>query len=96
MILNCTYSEPKSIGVGGVEQVAKVGDNFQYKKSTCTYTNDTATGSIYTTITNATGQTYELSKSFTYGDLLLSGLTVTLFIMFMSWGIYLLTFRRKY
>lgn len=93
----CTYSEPKSIGTGGVEQVAKVSDNFQYKKMTCAEpTGNTGIGATYTMITSPAGLKYEIAQSFTYGDLLNAGLLFTVLIVFIFWGVYLLTFRRKY
>lgn len=93
----CTYSNPKSIGVGGVEQNAKVSDNFAYKTLTCDDpTGATGIGTNYTVITSPAGLSYDISQSFTYGDLLNAGLLFTVLIVFMFWGVYLLTFRRKY
>lgn len=93
----CTFSEPKSIGTGGIEQVAKVSDNFAYKKMTCDNPEGaTGIGTNYTTITSPAGLRYELSNSFTYGDLINAGLLSMLLLVFLFWGVYLLTFRRKY
>jgi len=94
----CTGSDPKSIGVGAVEKVAGSSDNFQYKTMTCT---NELTGSgpgSYTAITEPTPgtRTYDFSNSITLGDFMVSGFLMMLLLVGLGWGVYLLTFRRKY
>jgi hypothetical protein len=93
----CQFSEPKSIGVGGIIKNAGVSDNFQFSKMEC----DSGSGSesgfpTYTVITSPTGSSYALIPSFTYGELLIGGFLSVIFSVSLLWGIYLLVFRRKY
>lgn len=95
----CTGSDPKSIGVGGVEKNAGSSDNFQYKTMTCTDpTGSGSGGATYTKITEPTPgtRTYDFSNSLTLGDVMVSGFMVMFMFFAIAWGVYLLTFRRKY
>lgn len=94
----CTGSDPKSIGVGGVEKNAGSSDNFQYKTMTCTDpTGSGSGGASFTTITDPNSpRTYDFSNSLTLGDVMVSGFMVMFMFFAIAWGVYLLTFRRKY
>ena len=93
----CTGTNPKSIGVGGVEKVAGSSDNFQYKTLTCTNEPIGSGPGSYTAITiPGDPRTYDYSNSITTGDFMIAGFLAMVLIALMCWGIYLLTFRRKY
>jgi hypothetical protein len=90
----CTYSNPVNY-LGATPADTKLP--FQFKTLTCNDpTGATGIGTNYITITSPAGLSYEIAQSFTYGDLLNAGLMSMVLIVFLFWGVYLLTFRRKY
>lgn len=93
----CIGSDPKSIGTGGIEKNAGVSDNFQYKTLTCTNEPVGSGPGSYTKITiPGDTRSYDYSNSITTGDFMIAGFLSMVLIALMCWGIYLLTFRRKY
>lgn len=90
----CTFSEPKNSS-GNVP--AKLSDPWNYSVETCVNEQIGSGPGSYTKITiPGDTRSYDYSNSITTGDFMIAGFLSMVLIALMCWGIYLLTFRRKY
>lgn len=100
----CTFSDPRSIGTGGIEKPAGVSDNFQYKTVTCIdSTTTTIPGQTTTTgpdryqlITGTNGKTFFLDKSISYGQYINIAMLLIFFFIITIGILYSIIYRRKY
>jgi hypothetical protein len=90
----CTLSNPMD-NLGNVP--AKLTDPWAFSTITCPDQGVSGGGASFTTITDPNSpRTYDFSNSLTLGDIMVSGFMVMFMFFAIAWGVYLLTFRRKY
>jgi len=93
----CSFTNPQTIGVGGSLVIPNsVNANFQFASSSCFYSYNSASSSIYEKIENpaSSTQSFYLEKTLTYGDLLIVIFIVVFFYMTIGKSIFNFFFKR--